>query len=373
MNPLLRIKLVIRVLLIACVLGIIFVTLLKTTPVTFNKNMSADREYVSGNDRNEEIHQINEFLSDRSVTEKGSIINLTFYSKSLKMDRAVQIYLPQGYDQKSTLRYPVIYFLHGAGQNSYSEDQLFLILNTLISGKTISPVIMVKPDGSCAPWEGSYFANSALYGNFEDYIVYDLVEFIDSAYKTIASRDMRTIMGYSAGGNCAMETALKHPDIYCGVVSHSGRLDMWKHSQYIPFILSENGGAPVSAFHPDSGPFTYGAFTMAGAFSPNLDNPPYFVDFPLDSLGNWINSVWNRWLLHDCTSLAKNISTENDLAIYFDCGQQDETLAYDFNISFADSLYKLGLPYKFQSYTGGHYDRYNRYPTGLMFLDSVMH
>ncbi|MFH1320083.1 MAG: hypothetical protein ABII90_05445 [Bacteroidota bacterium] len=138
MNPLLRIKLVIRVLLIACVLGILFVTLLKTTPVTFNKNMSADREYVSGNDGNEEIHQINEFLSDRSVTEKGSIVNLTFYSKSLKMDRAVQIYLPQGYDQKSTLRYPVIYFLHGAGQNSYSEDQLFLILNTLISGKTIS-------------------------------------------------------------------------------------------------------------------------------------------------------------------------------------------------------------------------------------------
>lgn len=289
------------------------------------------------------------------------------------MDREVQIYLPQGYDQESTLRYPVIYFLHGTTQNSFSEDPLFSIFNSLISSKTISPVIMVKPDGSCPPWEGSYFTNSALYGNFEDYIVYDLIEFTDSAYNTIASRDKRAIMGWSAGGGCAMKTALKHPDIYCGVVSHSGRLDMRTHSLYIPGILSENGGAPVSSFNPNAGPMSLGVFTMAGAFSPNLNNPPYFVDFPLDSMGNFIDSIWNRWLVHDCSALARKISKEDDLAIYFDCGTYDETLAYDFNTSFADSLDKMGLHYKFQSYSGGHYDRYNRYPIGLAFLDSIMH
>jgi S-formylglutathione hydrolase FrmB len=372
MNSTMLKRLIIISLLIVSVLSITSTILLKTNALTFLKNMSVDQKYVSGNNTNEESHQINEFSSCRSVTDEGSKMNLKFYSKSLNMDREVQIYLPQGYSQSSILRYPVIYFLHATTQNSFSEDPLFSIFNNLMSSKTISPVIIVKPDGSCPPWEGSYFTNSSLYGNFEDYIVYDLIEFIDSTFNTIASRDKRAIMGWSAGGNCAMESALKHPDIYCGVVSHSGRLNMWMHSLYVPFILSENGGSPVSAFRPDAGPLSYGAFTMAGAFSPNPENPPYYVDFPFDSLGNWIDSVWKRWLLHDCVSIAHNISKEDDLAIYFDCGTYDETLAYDFNASFADSLDILGLTYKFQSYPGGHYDRFIRYPIGLAFLDSVM-
>jgi S-formylglutathione hydrolase FrmB len=303
---------------------------------------------------------------------QGTTSNVNFYSDALKMERNVQIYLPEGYNEQDSIRYPVITYLHGAGQNSTSESGLISILNDLIGSSAICPVIVVKPDGRAGPWDRSYFTNSELYGNFEDFIVYDLVEFIDSAYNTIASRDKRAIMGWSMGGYGAMKCALKHPDIYCGVVSHSGMLDMIMCSQYVPFILTENGGAPVSAYDPNAGPWSYGAFAVAGAFSPNLDNPPYFVDFPLDSMGNWIDSVWNRWSVQNCPSLARSISEQDDLAIYFDCGKQDETLAYAFNTSFADSLDKLGLTYEFQSYTGGHYVQLSRYPTGLKFLDSVM-
>jgi enterochelin esterase-like enzyme len=303
---------------------------------------------------------------------QGTTSNVNFYSDALKMERNVQIYLPEGYNEQDSIRYPVITYLHGAGQNSTSESGLISILNDLIGSSEICPVIVVKPDGRAGPWDRSYFTNSELYGNFEDFIVYDLVEFIDSAYNTIASRDKRAIMGWSMGGYGAMKCALKHPDIYCGVVSHSGMLDMIMCSQYVPFILTENGGAPVSAYDPNAGTLSYGAFAIAGAFSPNLDNSPYFVDFPLDSMGNWIDSVWNRWSVHNCPSLARSISEQDDLAIYFDCGTQDETLAYAFNTSFADSLDKLGLTYKFQSYTGGHYVQLSRYPTGLKFLDSVM-
>jgi S-formylglutathione hydrolase FrmB len=303
---------------------------------------------------------------------QGTTSNIHFYSNALKMECNVQIYLPEGYNEQDSIRYPVITYLHGAGQNSTSESGLISILNDLIGSSAICPVIVVKPDGRAGPWDRSYFTNSELYGNFEDFIVYDLVEFIDSAYNTIASRDKRAIMGWSMGGYGAMKCALKHPDIYCGVVSHSGMLDMIMCSQYVPFILTENGGAPVCAYDPNAGPLSYGAFAIAGAFSPNLDNPPYFVDFPLDSMGNWIDSVWNRWSVQNCPSLARNISEQDDLAIYFDCGTQDETLAYAFNTSFADSLDKLGLTYEFQSYTGGHYDRNTRYPVGLRFLDSDM-
>ncbi|MBN2635381.1 MAG: prolyl oligopeptidase family serine peptidase [Prolixibacteraceae bacterium] len=301
-----------------------------------------------------------------------NVKSLTFYSKSLKKGRKVEVYLPEDYNENESVRYPVIYFLHGTAQNSFSEGNLLYIAKKLISSKIISPVIIVKPDGSCGSWGDSYFMNSAVNGNFEDYLVKDLIAFIDSAFRTNKSRNKRSIMGYSAGGSDAMRTALKHPEIFCCVVSHSGRLNMSSHSLYIPGVLSENGGAPVSSFNPKAGPMSQAVFTMAAAFSPNMNNPPYFVDFPFDGNGNFIDSIWNRWLLNDCSFLAKKISKKDDLTIYFDCGTFDEEATYPFNTSFADSLSKIGLPCQFQSYSGGHYDRDSRYPIGLAFLDSVM-
>jgi enterochelin esterase-like enzyme len=304
---------------------------------------------------------------------QSTVTNLTFYSQSLETERKVQVYLPEGYGQESSKGYPVIYFLHGAGQNSTSHSELLAAYNNLIKNLEILPCIIVKPDGSCPPWGRSYFTNSELYGNFEDYIVYDLVAYIDSAFNTVSAREKRAIMGYSMGAYGAMKLALKHPELYCGVAAHSGMLNMRMCSQYVPSVLSENGGAPVSVYKPDAGPLTYGAFGIAGALSPNLDNPPYQVDFPLDSMGNWVDTVWDRWSTQNCPFLARELSEADDLAIYFDCGTQDETLAYAFNTSFADSLDHLGIPYEFQSFPGGHVNQLStRLPVALRYLDSIM-
>jgi len=307
---------------------------------------------------------------------QGTVVNTTFYSNSLAKNRNVQIYLPQGYNQlDSTIRYPVIYFLHGATVNHTYYTELFGVFNNLIAAQSILPLIVVKPDGSAPPWGGSFYTNSELYGNFEDYIVSDLVEYIDSVYNTIPSREKRAIMGHSMGAYGAMKLALKHPDIYCGVVANSGPLVFKHFSDWIPLILAENGGAPVSLYNPYAGSGTYRTFffyTYAGAFSPNLTNSPYPVDFALDSLGNWIDSVWNRWAVHDPAFLARNITLDSDLTIFFDCGTRDEYL-YPFSTAFADSLDNLGLPYVYQTYNGDHTNQLvNRFPIAFKFLDSVM-
>jgi S-formylglutathione hydrolase FrmB len=303
---------------------------------------------------------------------QGTIVNTSFYSKSVQKNRGVQIYLPQGYNQlDSTVRYPVIYFLHGATVNHTYYSELFGIYNNLIATHAISPLIVVKPDGSIGPYAGSYYTNSELYGNFEDYIVFDLVKFIDSAYNTVPSKGKRAIMGHSMGAFGAMKLAFKHPDIYSGVAAHSGPLDLKSFSNYIPAVLSENGGAPVHFYNPSAGITTLLFFSMAGAFSPNLTNSPYPVDFPLDSLGNWIDSVWNRWSLHNPALLARNITASSNLTIFFDCGIYDPL--YNFMNAFADSLDNLGLPYVYQTYNGDHTNQLvNRFPIAFKFLDSVM-
>ena len=313
------------------------------------------------------------FVISSIITAQGTLTTISFFSKSLGTTRDVQIYLPQDYNLNDSIRYPVFYFLHGATENHTAWPELAGILDTLIENKYISPVIVVKPDGSIGPWAGSMYTNSELYGNFEDYIVYDLVEYVDLNFKTIPSRDKRAIWGGSMGGYGSMKLALKHPDIYCAVASHSAPLDFSHFVSWCPMILNENGGAPVDEYIPTPYTYTWLFYTAAGAFSPNLNNPPYYVDFPLDTMGNFIDSVFNRWQLQNPVKLAANLPQNTGLAIYFDCGMEDEFLFYPFNTGFADSLEVMNIDYVFGSFSGTHTNKFlNRVPIALRFIDSVM-
>ena len=303
----------------------------------------------------------------------GTVQNITFFSQSLNAERNVQIYLPEGYDRTNTTeRYPVVYFLHGAGGNQTDYSFIINILDQLIQQRKIEKVIVVKPDGSVPPYWGSYYTNSDLYGRFEDYIVYDLVNYIDSTYNTINSRNKRSIMGHSMGAYGAMKLALKHPDIFGAVATHSGPLEFHHYTDVVDSILAEYTGPPYH-FNPNAGKFSKHAFTFAGAFSPNLKNSPYLVDFPLDSLGNPIDSTINKWFKYNPARLASYVSPDSAPAIYFDCGKQDELTLYSWNTAFRDTLDKLGLKYEFLAYNGNHTNQlYNRFQISLAFLDSVM-
>ncbi len=318
------------------------------------------------------------FVAPSGAFSQGTLTTTSFFSHSLNMTRNLQVYLPEGYNPQDTNRYPVAYWLHGATTDYTSEPELKVILDDLIRGKCISPLIVIKPDGSIGPWGGSFYTNSALYGNFEDYIVYDLVKFIDTTYKTIPTVGKRAIWGGSMGGYGAMKLALKHPDIYCCVASLSGVYSFRHFISWVPILLTENGGAPVSNYLPILDDqfthiFTYLFYTATGAFSPNLNNQPYKVDFPIDSMGNFIDSTFNKWLSQDPLTIAQNMILGSEPAIYFDCGTQDELFLYPFNTDFAMGLDSLGIKYVFHPFVGTHTGQMQgRLTVALSFIDSVM-
>jgi len=307
---------------------------------------------------------------------QGTLINDSFYSTSLTETRMVNVYLPAGYNPADTTeRYPVVYFLHHAGGTQNSSGYIISILNSLIQNNTIDPLIVVKPDGSVGPWLGSMYTNSEMYGPFEDYIVYDLVSYIDSTYNTIKNRNKRCIMGPSMGGYGSMKLLLKHPDIFKAVAAHSGALNPDSvTSLYISEMLIENGGS--GPFSPNAGFFSLVMFTMAGAFSPNFVNPQYpqyNVDLIVDNNGNIIDSTYAKWFLNTASYLATQFSQDSTYAIYFDHGLQDEIAPFQSSSMFADELDTLGISYTFESYTGGHSNQLpSRFPISLAFLDSTM-
>jgi len=153
-------------------------------------------------------------------------------------------------------------------------------MDNLINSGSIQPTILVKPDGSAPPYLGSFYTNSVLYGNYEDYIINDLVQYIDATYRTICEKTKRSIMGHSMGGFGAMKLMIKHPDVFVAAASHSGPLDLNLLPDGIPDLLAENGGS--GPYDPDAGLFSGYMYSMAGAFTPNLSNSPEPVDLPVD-------------------------------------------------------------------------------------------
>lgn len=304
----------------------------------------------------------------------GTIIDDFFFSDALGEARLVDVYLPEGYEDGDT-RYPVLYFLHGLSGDQDQYNNVTQTVDELITEGSIHPMIVVKPDDSGGPHGSCWYTNSELYGAHEDYIVNDLVTYIDGTYRTLATRERRAIFGHSMGGFGAMKLGLYHPDVYVAWASHSGLINLDPDSLWWDAVMQEyedSGG--TGPFHPEMGTFTGFAFSMAGAFSPNLENPPYYLDFPIDTLGVRDESVRERWERHYPAAIDSLDPLVWNQGIYFDCGDEDEYGIFPFNVAFAETLDRREISYDFQPFNGDHGSQLGtRLPISITFLDSVMY
>lgn len=310
---------------------------------------------------------------------QGKLIHDPFFSSSLNEMGGLVVHLPESYDPNDTsTRYPVVYFLHPAQSNEDTwSSAVKNALDKLIADKIVKPMIVMKPYGNFSfsfphPWRDSFFTNSELHGLYEDFIVSDLVTYVDSHYNTLASRDQRAIMGHSLGGYGALKLGFKHPDIYRGVASLDGPVLLTSNLVSIADCILTTEYSGAGPFDPRDGICTQIMFAQAGAFSPNLNTPPYFVDLPIDTDFTFIDSVMAKWRLHNIPDVASQYSPDSELAIYMNSGDTSTTNYLDITI-LMDSLDVMGIPYTFYRYDGGHSVKMEeRISLSLTFLDSVM-
>lgn len=155
--------------------------------------------------------------------------SLAMYSKVLGQDVKYSICLPEAY-LKENRRYPVVYLLHGLGDDETSwleYGQISQIADKAVRDGEIVPMIYVMPQGF-----RTYSVND-LAGKFryQDMFIQELIPFIDSLYRTKADKKHRATMGYSMGGFGALILPLKNPEVFsaCVPMSISIRTDQ----QYI--------------------------------------------------------------------------------------------------------------------------------------------
>ncbi len=139
------------------------------------------------------------------------------------------IYLPPSYEKETEKFYPVVYFLPGyedtiaAYTKGYINGYYFeKSMNSMITQRGMKEAIVVIVNGY-NKLEGSFFNNSPVTGNWEDFVVNEAVSYIDSHYRTLPTRDSRAIFGLSMGGYGATLLSMKHPDVFSiGVGECSG-------------------------------------------------------------------------------------------------------------------------------------------------------
>ncbi|HGJ64545.1 TPA: hypothetical protein ENS27_04055 [bacterium] len=256
----------------------------------------------------------------------------------IKSLRNILVYLPDGYEDGKH-RYPVIYWIPGWGSGAGAGGGTYqkVLDNAIQSGK-ITPVIVVSVDVH----EGILCLNSPIVGNWEDFMVSELVPFIDKTYPTIPDPNARGLAGHSAGGYTALMLPLLHPNIWGSVGGNDPAL--WITNMYAsvspPFPQNLNEYASATLYNKI-------LLQLASSFSPNPDSPilcdlpvtPNGVRLPevLEKLGNYDLMIPNT--LDHYTETLKNFLSITIVVPEI----MDGTTNSSWNIGFINYLQSAGI------------------------------
>jgi enterochelin esterase-like enzyme len=149
------------------------------------------------------------------IAQTGKVSdNLSMPSKILKMDRKYAIYLPPDYETSSR-SYPVLYLLHGSGDDQTGWVQFGEVLNIAdkaINEGTATPMIIVMPDGNTG--RRGYFNSPKGDWLYEDFFFQEFMPFIEKTYRIKPDKHYRAVAGLSMGGYGTFIYALHHPELF---------------------------------------------------------------------------------------------------------------------------------------------------------------
>lgn len=292
---------------------------------------------------------------------RGTVEGIAVHGKSLEgnlegndADRQVFVYLPPSYDVEPDRRYPVIYNLHGYTSTAKANVDYLDVpdsINRAIEAGS-ADVIVVFPDAMTVHG-GSMYSSSETVGDWEAFVAEDLVNYIDSNYRTIARRESRGLSGHSMGGYGTMRIGMKYPDVFGSLYAMSACcLDA-----RLPAESDADAERVTSvAAARDLDFFARTVFASSAAWSPNPGKPPFFLNLPTDG-GEPQSEVYAAYAAGAVNAMLHQYLPELRRydAIALEIGDKDFLL--DDNETLTALLTSYGIAHTYETYDGDHVNR----------------
>ena len=273
------------------------------------------------------------FMSLAMMAQTGKVFdNLSLKSKLLNMDRKYAIYLPPDYET-SQRAYPVLYLLHGGGDDQTGWVQFGEVQNITdkaIREGTATPMIIVMPDANTV--RRGYANDVTNTWRYEDFFFQEFMPFIEKNYRIKADKHYRAVSGLSMGGDGTFTYALHHPELFAAA-------------------------CPLSA---GTGPANLdSAMARQKRENKNIADTSIMSFFKRQSVVELVNNVPD--------SLKKSVRW------YIDCG--DDDFLYEGNCLVHIAMRKKEIPHEFRIRDGAHNWTYWRaaLPEVLQFISMSFH
>jgi putative tributyrin esterase len=289
-------------------------------------------------------------LSPSATASGGRVSEEWFFSDALGVRKHALVCLPASYARDATRRYPVAYYLHGlsgAEADWMAKGSIDVAADSLFAAGT-PEMILVLPDGDdgwYTTWVHQFSYRTCAdtlhtespdrycveHQRYDDYIARDVVRFIDSRYRTLATREHRGVGGLSMGGYGAISLALHYPEVFGAAASHSGVLSPMYVGPH-PFVAPPKYATTAEEVRPTTG---------------------FFLRY---------TSFWGadlaRWRDADVAQMAERLRQQRSEfpALFVDCGVEDGFI--DQNRAFHSELTRLGVAHAYAEWPGAHTWRY---------------
>jgi enterochelin esterase-like enzyme len=175
----------------------------------------------------------------------GKVIdNASMDSEILKSERKYAVYLPPDYET-STRSYPVLYLLHGAGDDQTGWVQfgeVLRIADQAIKEGTATPMVIIMPDANTG--QRGYFNDISGTWNYEDFFFDELMPYVEKKYRIKTEKRYRAVAGLSMGGGGSFIYALHRPDLFSSACPLSASMGIRTIEEFKRRGLSEGSSYP---------------------------------------------------------------------------------------------------------------------------------
>jgi len=278
-------------------------------------------------------------------------------------DRFVSVYLPPAYDREPGRRFPVLYFMHGF---TNSDDRWYAIggASTFVNlpvaaNKALAaggaPMIIVMPD-AFTRYHGSMYGNSVTTGDWEAFIVEELVAHVDANYRTIPDPQSRGLGGHSMGGFGALRIGMRHPGVFASLYAMNPcclKPVMRPNPERVQAASVLHTAEEIG----EADFFVKAVLASAAAWSPNPQRPPHYFDLPIEN-GEPRPDVIARWAANAPLAMLDQYVPvlRSYRAIGLEAGDQEEEIG-PATMALSEALNRYGIGHAFEIYAGGHRER----------------